>query len=154
MFRISNTCSELCKVVFGIVCDFLCTKYLRNHWTDLCQIHRNDVFGPSLGQVWMSRSRLPGTKKQGQSIPRESLNWYATNSHGKRAWSLLAACMQFMFGKTSLASSLECIFWISDSTFWRILKSVHGSKNVGITDTGKAKTVVMVSYRTSGTWRR
>jgi len=30
---------------------------------DLCQIHMDDVFGPSLGRVWRSRSRLSGTKK-------------------------------------------------------------------------------------------
>jgi len=39
--------------VFGAVCDSfcLCMKYLRNRWTDLRQIHTEDVFGP-LGQVW------------------------------------------------------------------------------------------------------
>ena len=45
---------------------------------DLCQIHMKDMFGPSLGPVWTSRS-------EGQ----------------KRAFSALsAACVQFMFGKT------------------------------------------------------
>jgi len=34
---------------WALVC--LCTKYLGNRWTDLCQIHREDVFGPSLGRV-------------------------------------------------------------------------------------------------------
>jgi len=27
-------------------------KYLGNRWTDLRQIHTEDVFGPSLGRVW------------------------------------------------------------------------------------------------------
>jgi len=27
----------------------------RNRWTDLCQIHTEDVFGPSLGWVWMPK---------------------------------------------------------------------------------------------------
>ena len=31
-------------------------KYLGNRWTDLRQIHGEDVFGPSLGRVWRSRS--------------------------------------------------------------------------------------------------
>ena len=61
-------------------------------------------------------------------ISRESLNGFAPNSHGRRAWSLArmslkakvkgqghqgqkaflalsGACVRFMFGKTSLASS-------------------------------------------------
>jgi len=33
-------------------------KYLGNRWTELRQIHREDVFGPSLGRVWMSRSKV------------------------------------------------------------------------------------------------
>jgi len=46
-------------------------------------------------------------------IRRELLNGFAPNSHGRRVWSLAqhfsvlsAACMQFMFGKTSSASSV------------------------------------------------
>ena len=38
----------------------LCVKYLWNCWTALHQIHRENVFGPSLGRVWMSRP--PRTK--------------------------------------------------------------------------------------------
>jgi len=109
--------------------------------------------------AWTSlnvKVKVTRDKKQGfQPIFRESLNWYATNSHGKCAWSLSTACVRFMFGKTSLPSSLECIFWISDSTFWRInFEKGAWSKNVEITDIGKAKTVVMVGYRTSVTWRQ
>jgi len=42
----------------------LCVKYLGNCWTDLRQIHREDMFGPSLGRVWRSwqRSRSLGTE--------------------------------------------------------------------------------------------
>jgi len=42
----------------------LCMKYLRNRWTDLHQIYTKDVFGPSLGRVWRSRSKVkvPGVK--------------------------------------------------------------------------------------------
>jgi len=45
--------------------------YLGNRWTDLQQIHTEDMFGPSLGRVWRSRS-------------------------------ISAACVRFVFGKTSL----------------------------------------------------
>ena len=47
-------CVRFC---FGVVCDFcLCMRYLWNIWTDLRQIHTEDVFGPSLGRVWRSKS--------------------------------------------------------------------------------------------------
>jgi len=32
----------------------------RERWTDLRQIHKEDMFGPSLGQVWRSRSEVKG----------------------------------------------------------------------------------------------
>jgi len=41
----------------------LCMKYLGNRWTNLRQIHTEDMLGPYLGQVWRSRSKSPGTKK-------------------------------------------------------------------------------------------
>jgi len=40
-------------------------KYLRNRWTDLRQIRTEEVFGPSLGRVWRSRSKV---KRQGQKM--------------------------------------------------------------------------------------
>jgi len=43
--------SELRKVLFLALSVTLCMKYLGNHWTDLRQIHTEDVFGPSLGRV-------------------------------------------------------------------------------------------------------
>jgi len=36
-------------------------KYLGNRWRDVRQIHREDVFGPSLGRVWRSRSQVKVT---------------------------------------------------------------------------------------------
>jgi len=56
-----TTRSELHKVVFlarWLFC--LCMKYLRNRWTDLRQIHTEDVFG-LLGRVLMSRSKVKVT---------------------------------------------------------------------------------------------
>ena len=55
-------------------------KYLRNCWTDLRQIHREDTFGPLLGPslrgVWMSwskvrsRSKVKGRGHQGQKTKK------------------------------------------------------------------------------------
>ena len=60
--------SELRKVLFfwrrQSVVFCLCMKCLGNRWTDLRQIHTEDVFGPSLGQVWRSRSKANNTRDQ------------------------------------------------------------------------------------------
>jgi len=93
-FSFITACSKLHKVQFLAmsVTFCLCMKYLRNRLTDLRQIHSEDVFGPSLGRVWMSgqRSRWPRTKQA--------------------LFSPLVACMQLMFRKTSLALVCEG-FW-------------------------------------------
>ena len=58
---------------------------------DLCQIHTEDVFDPSLGIIWSSRSKVKGQDHQRQ----------------KRHFSAFsAACVRFMFGKRSPASGL------------------------------------------------
>jgi len=59
--------SKLREVLFWH-CDFFCLymKYLGNRWTDMRQIHREDVFGPSLGRLWMSRSKVKGQGHYGQ----------------------------------------------------------------------------------------
>jgi len=83
--------------IFGTVnlC-FLCMKYLQNRWTDLHQIHKEDVFGPSPGQIWRSRSKVKGQGHQAQ----------------KTAFlALLVACVWFMLG-TTLASSLILFLFI------------------------------------------
>jgi len=55
-------CSELCRVLFFALWHFcLCMKYLVNRWMDLRQIHRVNVFSPSLGRVWMSWSKVKVT---------------------------------------------------------------------------------------------
>jgi len=43
---------------------FIClqVKYLGNQWTDLRQIHTQDVFGPSIRWVWQSRSKVKVTR--------------------------------------------------------------------------------------------
>jgi len=60
--------SELRQVLFLALCVTfcLCMKYLGNRWTDLHQIPKEDVFGPSLGWVWMSRSKGKAQGHQGQ----------------------------------------------------------------------------------------
>jgi len=60
-YRTPWTAEALRKVLFlaPSVCFFsLCMKYFGNRWTDLRQIHMEDVFGPSLGRVWRSRSKV------------------------------------------------------------------------------------------------
>jgi len=37
-------------------------RYLGNRWTDLQQIHTDDMFGTSLGWVWRSRSKVKITR--------------------------------------------------------------------------------------------
>jgi len=69
----------------------LCMKYLGNCWTDLRQIHKEDVFGPSLRRVWMSTSKIKSQSHQGQK---------------RHFLALLAAFVRFMFDKTSSASSV------------------------------------------------
>jgi len=57
--------SELRKVLFlALSVTFcLCSMiYLGNRWTNLSQIHTEDVFGSSLGQAWMSRSKVKITR--------------------------------------------------------------------------------------------
>ena len=44
----------------------LCIKYLWNCCADLHQIHMEDVFGPSLERVWVSRSKVKDQRHQGQ----------------------------------------------------------------------------------------
>jgi len=60
----------------------LCMKYIGNFWTDLCQIDREDVIGPSFGRVWRSRSkvkgqrsRLPGTKTAFSALSSSVWMW-------------------------------------------------------------------------------
>jgi len=107
----------------------LCMKYLENRWTDLRQIHTEDVFVPpariSLNvKVRGQRSRLPGTYflpienalyralaannvMQQQTGPfRHCRGWWeCTDVQTVQAKCDLyvAACVRFMFGKTSLA---------------------------------------------------
>jgi len=62
--------SEMRKILFfSDVCDFLfVNQYLVNRWTDLLQTHREDVFGLSLGGVWMSRSKVKVTRNKKRAV--------------------------------------------------------------------------------------
>jgi len=69
--------------------------------TDLCQIHMEDVFGPSLGRVSRSRSKVkvPGTK----------IAFFGP----------FGGCMRFMFGKTFLASRFcLCMKYLGGTAEW------------------------------------
>ena len=56
--------SELRKVLFLAlsVAFYFCMKHLWNRWTDLRQIHREDMFGPSLRRIWMWESKVKVTR--------------------------------------------------------------------------------------------
>jgi len=67
IIAVVTACSELHKVLFLVLpVTFLCMKYLGNRQTDLPQIHMQDVFGPSLGQVSLSRPKIKGQGHQRQ----------------------------------------------------------------------------------------
>ena len=51
-------------MTFLFVCEI--SRAVGQRWTDLRQIHREDVFGPSLGWVWMSGSNVKGQGHQGR----------------------------------------------------------------------------------------
>jgi len=109
----------LCLVehLYALVFSFFCLwmKYLGNWSMDLCQIHRKDVFGPSLGRVWMSRWKIksPGAKTR-CALPSPQAatecNALAANDAAQQQTGpfhgclgvISAASMQFMFDKTSL----------------------------------------------------
>jgi len=102
---ITVNCGRFCFWHHQSVFFCLCMKYFGNSWKDLCRIHTEDVFGPSLRWVWRWSQSLssPGTKKRHFS-------------------ALSAACVQFMFGKTSLASSINILFLFS----WPISTDISG----------------------------
>ena len=59
-FHVSSVSLILCFITSDFFC--LSLKYLGNGWTDMRHIHREDVFGPSLGRVWISRSNVEVTR--------------------------------------------------------------------------------------------
>ena len=92
--------------------------YLRNGRTDLHQIHTEDVIGPSLGWIWMSRSKVKGQVTRDKNALGTAITPGSDRMEGVRCkWCheaadgtipslpgvISAACVQFMFGKTSLA---------------------------------------------------
>jgi len=87
--------SELRKVLFlaPSVC-FLFVHEMSRDWTDLRQIHTEDVFGPTLGRVWRSRSKVKDQDHQRQK------------RHFRRFW--WPACgLCLVKHLTSLASSFS-----------------------------------------------
>jgi len=89
---------------------------------NLRQIHTEDVFGSLLGQVWMSRSKVKVTRDKKRAVhshnPRQQQNGTCllqiTSCSSRRHHSVAAgrrvisaACVRFMFRKTSLARVWE-----------------------------------------------
>jgi len=86
-----------CKVRFlalsvTFVCLFVCASNISgNRWMDLRQIHRKHVFGPSIGRVWMSRSKVKVTRdKNGIFRPF----WRPVNYPGNRSTDLCHICSE------------------------------------------------------------
>jgi len=102
------TRSELCKILFlALSVTFLFVYEMSTeHWTDLHQTHTEDVFGPLLGWVWISGSKVKATTdKNGVFGGCRGNCWmdlrqiYAEDMFGPslgRVWrsrSILAACV-------------------------------------------------------------
>jgi len=79
-------------------------KYLGNRGTDLRKIHMEDVFGLSLGRVWMSRSKVKVTSDKNEKVQ----HFFRTSPQGRGP---RGPCMRCMFGKTSLALVIIVINW-------------------------------------------
>jgi len=79
-----------------------------NRWTDLCQIHTEDVFGPSLRRVGMSRSKVKGQSYQGQKLVSWSLtSLFSTNmaiSETKTRDKKFAFTTPAQYGRNGMAS--------------------------------------------------
>jgi len=59
-------CGNVCFLAPSVCVFCLCMKYRGNRWKDLRQIHKEYVFGLSLGRVWRSSSKVKGQGHQGQ----------------------------------------------------------------------------------------
>ena len=108
------SCLRFC---FSAVCDC----FLGNRWTDLRQIHTEDVLGPSLGRVWMLRSKVKVTRdKFSPHWKCTVMRWLQiTSRSSRRNHSVLvggigvhctARLRVVMFGKTSLAAVFLSFF--------------------------------------------
>jgi len=122
-----TACSELCKVLFfGTVCDFfVCVWNISGIAERIYAKFTGKTFGPWLGWVWMSSSKVKVSGWQISSLLKRHCNALAANNamqqqtglllhcHGvmectdseRKAVTYNAACVQFMLGKTYLASS-------------------------------------------------
>ena len=113
--------SKVLSAIIFLFCFCLRVKYLRNGWTNLCQIHREDVFGSSLRRVWMSSVNFKGQRSRRTKdalcsaiTPQQWWNGMCSlqmspcssgrhHSVAARGGVILVACVLFMFHKKSLA---------------------------------------------------
>jgi len=130
------------------------SQYLENRWTDLRQIQRVDVFGPSLGGVWMPRSKVYGQGHQGQkravhsNHPRQRRNGTRSlqmTSRNSRRDHSVAAGVWFrgpvcgLFGKTSLAVVLVLFLLLTVGQTWHETKNKHSYASQSIAFSIRAK---------------
>ena len=150
------------RFCFSAVCNklfCLLLKYLGDRRMDLCQIHREDVFGPLLGRVWMSSSKVRATRDKigkllrhphWQCIVRRAPYVQITWSSSRRdhcvtagGWRVdrsahcrrLACCL---FNKTSLAliwfhltnSTVHALLYAIGDTRWHHPANVYRDRSI------------------------
>ena len=151
--------SELRKVLFlALSASFLCMKCLGTAERTCIKFTMKTclVFGPSLGRVWMSRSKVKVTRNKFppncKCIVTRSLQIMLCSSkrdhsvtvagvmgvHRQRGRIVIyvAAGVWFMFGKTSVASSLcfllwfAAVRWIADTVLFYSCLIRHVATNI------------------------
>jgi len=111
------------RAVKRLWCGCLCIKYLWNCWADLHQIHSEDVLGPSLGRVWMSKSNVKVTRDKKNRKLLSHPHWQCIVQWGDSIACLLTAdCVRFILGKTSFAVALNLLSAVALTCFndWAI----------------------------------
>jgi len=104
---------------------FVCESNISgNRCTDLRQIHREDVFHPSLGRIWMWRSKVKVTRDKnalhcalpsplshdGMERARYKCHAPADDTIPSLSGMISAACVWSIFGKTFLAAVWDFFF--------------------------------------------
>jgi len=139
MFLQHAICSELHKVYCFWHClwHFLFIYEISQELLNgFYHIHREDVFGPSIGQIWRSRSKVKVIRDKKRQISMEPLNRFMPDSRRIRVWSLSWTNLKVKgnFGGLHAVSCLEqhlcsglcCICFLVTGDFYMLLwQHVH-----------------------------
>jgi len=125
--RSRRQCYHATAICFSAVCDylffFLCESNTSGTAERICSVYmftftnsHGRCLCPSLGRVWMSRSTVKGQGHQGQknalctpaaceryALAANNVTQQRTGPFRRCRGVISAACVRFMFGKTSLA---------------------------------------------------